>query len=222
MLTEDYFMRMINQMLAVLTQILYHTEVGQHQEAQTLIDQSLEQLLGIRPNLLKQMDEKSILQLLTTQGELDPDRIVIVADLYKMEGDLFAKQTRKPEALQDYQRALKFYLEISLSSANQDHYNIEYKVNDLTTKLSGVELPVEVMFQLFDYYEMRGDYAKVDEQASCILKSQGLEQEMLPELIAFYEKMLGLDEIEIQKSGISKRVLEQRLFDLNERWLGID
>ena len=222
MLTEDYFMRMINQMLAVLTQILYHTEVGQHQEAQTLIDQSLEQLLGIRPNLLKQMDEKSILQLLTTLGELDPDRIVMVADLYKMEGDLFEKQTRKPEALQDYQRALIFYLEISRSSANQDHYNIEFKVNDLTTKLSGVELPVEVMFQLFDYYEMRGDYAKVDEQASCILKSQGLEQEMLPELIAFYEKMLGLDEIEIQKSGISKRVLEQRLSDLNERWLGID
>ena len=41
MLTEDYFMRMINQMLAVLTKILYLKEAGQYQEAQMEIDQSL-------------------------------------------------------------------------------------------------------------------------------------------------------------------------------------
>ena len=61
MLTEDYFMRMINQVLAVLTQILYHKEAGQYQEAQVLIDQSLEKLLGVRPDLLKQMDDASLL-----------------------------------------------------------------------------------------------------------------------------------------------------------------
>lgn len=222
MLTEDYFMRMINQMLAVLTQILYHIDAGQHQEAQKLIDQSLQQLLGIRPSLLKQMDDKSILQLLTTQGELDPDRIVMVADLYKMEGDILAYQKRVPEAMQDYQRALLFYLEISLSSISQDQYNIEFKVNDLTNKLTGMELPVELMFLLFEYYEMRDDYAKVDQQVSGILKSQDLKPEMLPELIAYYEKILGLDKQTLHKAGISKQVIEENLTHLNTRWVGAE
>ena len=115
MLTEDYFMRMINQMLAVLTQILYHKEAGQHQEAQVLIDQSLEQLLGVRPGLLKQMEDASLLRLLTTQGQLDPDRLAMVADLYRFEGDILADQGKHQEASLDYQRALTLYLEISLS-----------------------------------------------------------------------------------------------------------
>jgi hypothetical protein len=45
MLTEDYFMRMINQMLAVLTKIIGLKDVGQYQEAQQIVNQSLEQLL---------------------------------------------------------------------------------------------------------------------------------------------------------------------------------
>ncbi len=45
MLTEDYFMRMINQILAVLTKIIGLKDVGQYQEAQQIVNQSLEQLL---------------------------------------------------------------------------------------------------------------------------------------------------------------------------------
>ena len=87
MLTEDYFMRMINQVLAVLIQILYHTEAGQYQEAQNLINQSLKQLLGVRPGLLKPMNNTSILSIFTTQGGIDPVLFALAAGLYKIEGD---------------------------------------------------------------------------------------------------------------------------------------
>jgi hypothetical protein len=40
MLTEDYFMRMINQILAVLTKIIGLKDVGQYQEAQQIVNQS--------------------------------------------------------------------------------------------------------------------------------------------------------------------------------------
>jgi hypothetical protein len=62
MFTEDYIMRMINQMIIVLASIIGFRKAGQFQEAQQLINQSLEQLLGLDAGLLKQMDESSVLK----------------------------------------------------------------------------------------------------------------------------------------------------------------
>ena len=118
MLTEDYFMRMINQMLAVLTKIPYLKEAGQYQEAQQIINQSLEQLLGMPSDLLKQMDDSSVMNILTTQGELVSDRLYMVANLYELEGDLLTDQNRINDAYLDYLRALTFYLDIAIKGEN--------------------------------------------------------------------------------------------------------
>jgi hypothetical protein len=86
MFTEDYIMRMISQMVMVLASIIGLRKAGQYQEAQQLINQSLEQLLGLDAVLIKQMDESSLLKVLTSQGDLDTDRLYIIAELYEQEG----------------------------------------------------------------------------------------------------------------------------------------
>jgi len=211
MLTEDYFMRMINQVLAVLTQILYHKEAGQYQEAQVLIDQSLEQLLGVRPNLLKQMDDASLLRLLTTQGELDPDRLAMVAELYKIEGDLLLAQNQKQEAILEYKRSLTLFLEISLSGKYQAVSNLDDRINELYRKLFDHELPVEIRYQLFDYYEKRGNYIKVEEQISNLLNKDGQVYELLPVIITYYESILNLSDKELSAGGVTRLQLEESL-----------
>lgn len=211
MLTEDYFMRMINQVLAVLTQILYHKEAGQYQEAQVLIDQSLEQLLGVRPDLLKQMDDSSLLHLLTTQGELDPDRLAMVAELYKLEGDLLLAQNQNEGAFLDYQRSQTIFLEISLSGKYQAVSDLDDRIKELYLKLSDHELPVEIRYQLFDYYEKRGNYIKVEEQISNLLNKDGQVHEILPGIINYYESILKLSDKELSAGGVTRLQLEERL-----------
>ncbi len=211
MLTEDYFMRMINQMLAVLIQILYHKEAGQYQEAQILIDQSLEQLLGVRPDLLKQMDDTSVLQLLTTQGELVPDRLAMVADLYKLEGDLLADQNQNHEALQDYQRTLTFYLKISLVEREQGSSELDNKIDELYQNLAVHELPTNVLYQLFEYYESQGDYARVEDQISGLLTKNDQLLEILPGIITYYATRLEMSDQDLIAGGISRAEVEARL-----------
>lgn len=216
MLTEDYFMRMINQMLAVLTKILYLKEAGQYQEAQMEIDQSLEQLLGVRADLLKQMDDLSIMRLLTTQGELVPDRLAMVAELYNLEGDLLVVKNNNPEAIQDYQRALTFYLEIILMESNQGSSELHKKIDELDQKLLGQELPTEVLYQLFDFYEMQGDFAKVEDQISSLLRKNDQILEILPGLITYYETRLGMSDQNLDAGGISRALVAARFNTLNK------
>jgi len=218
MLTEDYFMRMINQLLAVMTQILYHREAGRYQEAQVLIDQSLEQLLGVPPDLLRQMDDNSLLRLLTTQGELDPDRLALVADLYKLEGDLLSDQGKEREAELDYQRSMTFFLEIRLSGQDEGLYDIDQKIDNLHEKLSGRDLPIEVVFLLFDYFEMTNKYARVEEQISRLLEKDEQRLEILPEVIRYYESRLEQGDEELLAGGVARAEIEKRLQMVNNQF----
>jgi tetratricopeptide (TPR) repeat protein len=218
MLTEDYFMRMINQLLAVMTQILYHREAGRYQEAQVLIDQSLEQLLGVPPDLLRQMDDNSLLRLLTTQGELDPDRLALVADLYKLEGDLLSDQGKQREAELDYQRSMTFFLEIRLSGQDEGLYDIDQKIDNLHEKLSGRNLPIEVVFLVFDYFEMTNEYARVEEQISRLLEKDEQRLEILPEVIRYYESRLEQGDEELLAGGVARAEIEKRLQMVNNQF----
>ena len=215
MLTEDYFMRMINQMLAVLTKIIGLKDVGQYQEAQQIVNQSLEQLLGMPSGLLKQMDDSSVMNILTTQGELVSDRLYMVANLYELEGSLFIDQNRNPEANLDYLRALTFYLEIALKGEHQYSSELNDKIEHLQLKLSDQDLSVDTYYLLFDYYEQLGKYNLVDNQISNLLLAHEDPSEILPGLITYYEELLEKNDQELSLGGISRVRVQAQLDVVN-------
>ncbi len=220
MLTEDYFMRMINQMLAVLTKILYLKEAGQYQEAQQIINQSLEQLLGIPAKLLKGMDDSSVMKILTTQGELVSDRLNMVAKLYELEGDLLIDQNRPSEANLDYLRALIFHLEIAIEGENQVSGEIHERIENLKHKLSNQDLDVETYYRLFDYYEQMGNYKLVEDQISNLMKAHKESPEILPGIITYYKELLEKNDQELSAGGITRSEVQTRLNYVNELIIG--
>jgi tetratricopeptide (TPR) repeat protein len=215
MLTEDYFMRMINQMLAVLTKIIGLKDAGQYQEAQQIINQSLEQLLGMPSDLLKQMDDSSVMNILTTQGELVSDRLYMVANLYELEGDLLTDQNRISDANLDYLRALTIYLDIAFKGENQYSSELNYKIEQLQLKLVNQELRVDIYYRLFDYYEQLGKYNLVENQISDLLLAHEDPSEILPGLITYYEELLEKNDQELITGGISRLRVQAQLDVVN-------
>ena len=220
MLTEDYFMRMINQMLAVLTKILYLKESGQYQEAQQIINQSLEELLGIPADLLKGMDDSSVMNILTTQGELVSDRLYTVAKLYELEGDLLSDQNRPTEAYFAYIRALTFFLEIALEGEIQYSSEIHEKISNLQQKLANQDLNIDIYYLLFDYYEQMGNYKLVEDQISNLIRVQENSSEILPGIITYYEELLEKNDQELSAGGITRYEVQTRLNYVNELIVG--
>ena len=217
MLTEDYIMRMINQMVAVLAKLIGLKDAGQYQSAQQVIDQSLEQLLGLKPELLKHMDDSSILNLLTSQGELGTERLYILAELYRHEGDILIAQNRTQEAIFDYQRALSFYLQLPDDQKDQDSSKIKQKITDLFIELENVNLPVEILYQLFDFFERNGEFAFIEDVIARLLKSPEARPHIIPDIITYYEQLLVSSEWEVNSGGLSRAQAEQKL-ELLKNW----
>lgn len=154
MYTEDFILRQINIAVAILRQLLRLKEAGEHRKAQESVDQALETLLGLRASLLKQLDDRQILNMLITQDQLDTERLALVAELYKEEGELLILQGQEQDGKIAFHRALRFYLEAALAEPEQLGMTMLGKVWSLYTKETPANLPVETQMALLDYLEL--------------------------------------------------------------------
>ncbi len=153
MLTEDYIMRMISQALAVLMTALGLKKAGQYRQAQQALDQALESLLGINARLVDQLDDRTLLEMLTFLGKLDTYRVTVLADIYREQADVYSLLDQPESSLFAAQRSLRLYLEAFLASESAPNLELIQKIEPLRLKLSTSPLLVETRLALMDYLE---------------------------------------------------------------------
>lgn len=214
MLTEDYIMRMINQALAVLVKILGYKQSGKYQEAIQHIDQGLEMLLGMRADLIKRLDDVSLMEALTIQETLDTDRLLIVADLFKEEGDILVKQDLPGEAYLTRLRALNMYLEVVLNNGPENLPAPDDKIDELLTLLKRYDLPPETLYTLFAYYAQNGRFALAEETIHSLASVTGSGAEIKQEILEFYQNLLSKPDEDLIKGGLSRDKINDRLKEL--------
>lgn len=214
MFTEDYIMRMINQMIIVLASIIGLRKAGQYKEAQQLVNQSLEQLLGLDAGLVRQIDESSLLKILTTQAGLDTDRLYIIAELYEQESYIYFDQENFTSANADFQRALHFYLEIALEDTAEDYPELNHKIKELDQRLGEQALPLDLLFMLFDYYERQQEYGAVERVISRLLDQPDSQTEIKQSVLAYYRGLLDKKDQDLLAGGVSRSHVRSRITTL--------
>jgi hypothetical protein len=210
-LTEDYLMRQINLALAVLARALGLKTAGQYQAAHTVLDQMLEELFGLHAGLIKQLDDRSLFDALTSQGTLDNDRLMIAAELFLEKGELFELQKNDPESYWQRLRALNFYLEAALSGGPANFPDPREKIQALSAKLDSHALPAETLFSLFSYHELAGDYARAGQLLDRLAALPSLQEEMLGERAAFYGRLVEKSDSELARGNLTRAEVEARL-----------
>ena len=153
MYTEDYIMRLISQAVAVLTYVVGLSKAGQHDKAISAIDEGLEELLGLRADLLRQLDDREILHMLMVGGNLDYGRAMILAELFSISADSYEAIGEPQQSSPEYQRSLALYLEVALNEPGDMNAGLVRKIVILHQELRDIELPVETDLGLLDFYE---------------------------------------------------------------------
>jgi tetratricopeptide (TPR) repeat protein len=213
-LTEDYIIRQINLAIATLLQILGLKKKGDYQTALELIDLAFEQLLGLRASMAKNLDDERLYLLLTSQERLDARRLAVVADLFQEEGDIYALQGRAAESAADYTRALRYNLEVLFNESDVDRDEIREKVETLAGRLDLATLGAETLWPLAGYYEENGAYARAEAALRILAGRPETRAEVLPEVVAFYRRLLDLPPEKITAGEISPDQVKERLRSL--------
>jgi hypothetical protein len=217
LLTEDYLIRMINMMVAALLQVVGLRQAGSYAEAQIAIDQVIEQVFGLRADLVRRLDDGYLLARLTHQGVLNTDQLLLLADLLREEAGLFGEGNRQADSYWSYLRALNFYLEVVMRGGPFDYPEPHDKIEAVLSQLDRFSLPSDTLASLSTYYEGRGAYARAEAVYLKLLETADYRERVFSELAEFYQRLLAVPAVELASGGLDQAYVVRRLSEMRDR-----
>ena len=216
MYVEDYIKRMIAIAAAMIARILGLKASGDYAQAQAIINQLLELIVGLRADLVRRMNDDSLLESLTHQGRLDTDRLGVLAELFRQDGDVQSAQGNNIESITSYLRSLNFFLEAYLSGKDAGFPDPNERIRYLLQKLDSQPLPAVTLYSLFHYYEETGSYAQAEDALAKLLVATGLEDEIKIEYREYYHRLLQKGDAELESGGVKRAQIQNSLKLLDE------
>jgi Family of unknown function (DUF6483) len=210
-ISEDYLMRMINQALAALAAMVGLKTAWRYQEAEHLFYETLESLFGLRAGLLLQLDDDRLIDMMTYQGDLNLQLLVVVADLFREEGEIQQARGNLSSARNHALRALNFYLEAILSGQAAPDADLSGKAERLIQSLLGVPLPDTTTYLLFKYYQGIGHYRAAEGALAALEASLGRNEYILNEYRDYYTGLLKKSDRELKNEGMDRSEIRNKL-----------
>ncbi len=204
MLTEDYLIRLINLAVAALARIIGLKTSGDYEAALFLVDQTLESLLGLRAYMIKTLDDAGLLALLSTKDGVDVNRAVVVADIFKIEGEIHAERNDQQGSQLSLLRAMNLYLQVVQNDGLEIYPDTIEKIAEIAGKIRIDSIPDETRFEIFQAYEQAGRYFDAARTLADWIESSGEPEELLDEAIGFYERLLDLGDEELTAGGLER------------------
>lgn len=221
MFRRDYFMRQIEQLTVTLHRILFHKEQHQFGEAQRLLEEASRHLLGLNVHSLQSLSCKDILDFLTYQGNLDSGKALIVADLFREQGDLSRADEQPEEAYKYHLKSLELLLLLDRLD-EEDRADIRKeaapRIEQALERLTRLHLPADVKLLLFEYYDENGRFSKAEDVLFHYMEDHPGDELFKERARLFYERLLLAEEDVLLAGNLSKEEVLEGLSQLNEKF----
>jgi hypothetical protein len=175
-----------------------------------LIDLTVEQLLGLKASTVKNLSDERLYDLLTRHDELDTQRLAIVADLLEQESLIFTAQNRVEEAREDTIRVIKFNLVLFFTNSTRDQAELKLKIISLAQNVELAGLDSDVLWSLASFYEESKEYIQAEALLLHLVERPGIRENIIPELDAFYSRLLAKNSIELAQMGLDSTQIQAR------------
>ena len=139
MIKQDYIMRMIEQLVNVLSKIIFNKETNNYKEAIAEADKALLVITGLDFAFIKNLSSADIIRLLEFAGKLIKERV-----------DLKKSIDNNHETYFEYIKALDLLLEGILNMKSKDIDTDKYlnDVKEIIVKLKKTEIPENIKDKL--------------------------------------------------------------------------
>ena len=214
MFRNDYIMRLIEQLGAVLASVLKLGDVGQFQQALAALDQAYHQFFGLDADLINAMDDDYLIEMLSPHGVLDGERALVMANLLLAEGDLYQKQGQIDEAALRHHKSLRLLLAAAAAGAGSRLGDHPAEVETVLATLANHVLPLRTLELLFAYYERSGAYGQAEDVLFQMLDGDRRERRDVRAGIAFYRRLLARSDEALEAGNLPRAEAEEGLNEL--------
>lgn len=213
MFSEDYIVRLIRQAMQVISRVLLLRREERYPEAYQALDQMLEEVTGMPAGMFKLLDDEAVYSALQVAGELDVDRLLIVADLLAAEGEVAIAQKMDDAGQSSLQRSLKFYLEAFFYHLGETTSTVQplEALERILPTIDRSRLAPDMLLSLLSYDEMTGQYGRAGNWLGLMAGNPETAAEAGVVSREFYQRLLERPDSDLDAGGITRQEVVDRL-----------
>lgn len=206
MFRRDYIMRIIEQLIQALHQIIGLKAERRFDEAELVITRTGRLLLGCDMTLLRGLSDEGLIALLKRSDPSDTSAYLVAAELLREQGEIEGIRDGPDASYQCYLKSLSLYLEsfIIVPEACSEEYAA--KIAFLTDQLALYVLPANIERKLMAYFELRGDFAQAEN--AVFRWAEAGDPAALEQGIAFYARLRDRPDADLTQGGLPRVEME--------------
>lgn len=217
MYKKDYFMRLVEQLTAVIVHAARLGNDDEYQEALDTTDGALRQLTGLGTAAWLGMETADIIANLSMRDDIGgTETAVFMVGIFYQEGEIRALQGDEDGADFRFLKALQLQLAILNTHPDMPVPEIVPSVPAMQARLAenDVLLPAETNHALLMFYETIGEYGAAEDVLYEWLDAEPGSPDAIEVGIAFYEQLLLKDNEELEAGDLPREEVEDGLEDL--------
>jgi tetratricopeptide (TPR) repeat protein len=216
MIKRDYILRLVDQLVRVLTDAFGLTHTKDFEGGLQTLDQFLREVFGWNSEFVNAMPDDYLVGMLKTGERLDVDQVMVLAVLLKSEGDIYAAQGETAKAYHRHLKALNLFLAARASGVPRAVPDEWDQTEEVIEKLAEYELPPATMRRLWRYFQKMGQYTKAEDMLWTLLSATEFDPEVAEEGVRFYEELLTWDDTALGAASLSRAELAEGLEALKQ------
>ncbi|QGQ96658.1 hypothetical protein EHS13_18135 [Paenibacillus psychroresistens] len=209
MFERDYIMRMLTSFTAVVARLMGLRKEMKHEQVFVVVNETLEKYYRLNSKMIQSLTDRNLLELLSSNGELDNEKAITVAYLLKAEGESYEALGSTDESYKRYLTALTLYTAAIQNDAVLEEIDILHEIDDLLIRLQSYQLPAPYLLQLFDYYNKIEQYDAAENKLFELVEAEPIIENAVTldislKGVKFYKKLLQLDDAELIAGGLPR------------------
>ncbi len=214
MIRRDYIVRMIEEFAEALRRIRALRNEQRHGEASVLTEEEFKRITGLDSAALLKLSETELIARLIETEPLHAvrEKMFFLTTLLKEAGDLAAVEGRVDDSRECYLKGLHLLLDSLARGDDFEQPEFVPKVELFVNALD--EIPPQTCAMLMQHYERTGHFGKAEDALFVILDSDATNDYALNFGIAFYERLLGHTDVQLEDGNLPRPEVEAGLQEL--------
>ena len=214
MIRQDYILRMIQQFGDVVAAIAGLKRAGRYEEARSLLAREVQRLAGLNASLVRALSVEDLKKLTSVGDVPDLDRCLVLAHFLREDAEIDEALGNSAASVRSYTKSLDLFLDVFVY--HDDKYLVERlpALEAIIARLEPYELPAATLLRVVHLYEKTGKYAQAENVLFELLEGAAGDSDMAAEGVAFYQRLLALDDAELERGNLPRDEVEEELFKL--------
>lgn len=201
-MNKDYIMRLIEQIFDFIAAISGLKRLGKFLEARQMIQKICKSKFGINEEMIKGLMYKDLMGILSGGSEIDTEKCAVFAKLLKEEAIILKEQNEGDKGFNHFTKSLNIFIELDLDGGDVKEIDFDKEIEDILNHIKEYEYTNETKELLFQYYEKKNMYGKVEDILFELLNEEEKSEKIIEKGLNFYKRLMEKDEKELLEGNL--------------------